>query len=241
MKSKNEVLIIGHKGASKTEPDNTLRAFQKAIELKADYIEFDIHQSKDGEIVVMHDDNTLQTTGYDGYIKEMTLEELKKLDCGMGERIPTLKEVIKLCKGKIGLQIEVKVINIGEKVVDLLKEADLIESSIISSFIHNEVIKIKNYEPKAKVAALIPSQIEDSSNLKKVARRLIRKEKFFAIHPYFIGVNKELVDYCYKNNLKVNVWTVNEQKDMENLIKSGVDGIITDDIPLLKKLLNRND
>ncbi|MFW9937409.1 MAG: glycerophosphodiester phosphodiesterase [Candidatus Thorarchaeota archaeon] len=241
MKSKNDMLIIGHKGASKTEPDNTLRAFQKAIELKADYIEFDIHQSKDGEIVVMHDDNTLQTTGYDGYIKEMTLEELKKLDCGMGERIPTLKEVIKLCKGKIGLQIEVKVINIGEKVVDLLKEADLIESSIISSFIHNEVIKIKNYEPKAKVAALIPSQIEDSSNLKKVARRLIRKEKFFAIHPYFIGVNKELVDYCHKNNLKVNVWTVNEQKDMENLIKSGVDGIITDDIPLLKKLLNRND
>jgi glycerophosphoryl diester phosphodiesterase len=241
MKNKKDILIIGHKGASKTEPDNTLRAFKKAIELKADYIEFDIHQSKDGEIVVMHDDNTLQTTGHDGYIKEMTLEELKKLDCGMGERIPTLKEVIKLCKGKIGLQIEVKVTDIGEKVVDLLKEADLIESSIISSFIHNEVIKIKKYEPKAKVAVLIPSQIEDPSNLKKAAKRLIRKEKFFAIHPYFIGVNKELVDYCHKNNLRVNVWTVNEQKDIENLIKSGVDGIITDDIPLLKKLLNRNN
>jgi glycerophosphoryl diester phosphodiesterase len=239
MNNSNDILIIGHKGASKTEPENTLRAFRKAIDLKADYIEFDIHQSKDGEIVVMHDDNTLQTTGYDGFIKEMTLEELKELDCGMGERIPTLKEVIELCKGKIGLQIEVKVIDVGEKVVDLLKEADLIESTIISSFIHNEVLRIKEYKTNTKIAALIPSQIEDPYNLIKVARRLIRKDKFYALHPYFIGVNKDVVDYCHKNNLKVNVWTVNEQQDMQNLIDFGVNGIITDDIPLAKKLLNR--
>jgi len=241
MKKEKDILIIGHKGASKTEPDNTLRAFQKAIELKADYIEFDIHESKDGEIVVMHDNNTLQTTGHDGFIKEMTLEELKKLDCGMGERIPTLKEVIKLCKGKIGLQIEVKVQNIGKKVVDLLKQADLIDSTIISSFIHNEVLRIKKYDSKTKIAPLISDRVEDPGDLKKVAKRIIKKDKFYAFHPYFTGVNKEIVDYCHKSNLKVNVWTVNEQRDMENLIRLGVDGIITDDILLLKKLLNRND
>lgn len=235
------MLIFGHAGGKKTGPENTLRAFQKAIDLKADYIEFDIHESKDGEIVVMHDDNTLQTTGYDGYIKEMTLEELKKLDCGMGERIPTLKEVIKLCKGKIGLQIEVKVENVGKKIVDLLKQADLIESSIISSFIHNEVLRIKEYEPKTKIAALVSERVGDPDDLKKVAKRISKKDKFYAFHPYFTVLNKEIVDYCHKSNLKVNVWTVNEQRDMENLIRLGVDGIITDDILLLKKLLNRND
>ncbi|MFX0177563.1 MAG: glycerophosphodiester phosphodiesterase, partial [Candidatus Hodarchaeota archaeon] len=237
----NDILIIGHKGASKTEPENTLRAFQKAIDLKADYIEFDIHQSKDGEIVVMHDDNTIQITGHDGFIKDMTLEELKELDCGIGERIPTLQEVINLCKGKIGLQIEVKVVDIGEKVVDLLEEADLIESTIISSFIHNEVLRIKEYEPKTKVAALISSRVDNPKDLIKATKRVIKKNKFYALHPHFSGIDKEIVDYSHNHNLKVNVWTVNEQQDMQNLINFGVDGIITDDIPLAKKLLNRFD
>lgn len=237
-KIKSHLLIIGHRGASKTEPENTLKSFRKAIELQADYIEFDIQESKDGEIVVFHDYEISKITSKEGYIKEMTLEELKQLDVGDGEKIPTLQETIEITKGKIGLQIEIKVESIGKKLIKMLWDANLIESTIISSFIHNELLKVKKLEPKVKLGALLSERISDSIDLIKSTKRLIKKN-FFAVHPHFAGVDKQLVDYAHNNNLKVNVWTVNEKVDMKKLISIGVDGIITDDIPLAKELLGR--
>jgi len=78
----SHILIIGHRGAYRYPPENTLKSFSRAIKLGADYTEFDIHQSKDGEIVIMHDENTFRTTGFKGLIKNMTLKDLKELDCG---------------------------------------------------------------------------------------------------------------------------------------------------------------
>ena len=137
--SSRKVLLIAHRGASKLAPENTLKAFQKAIDLNADYVEFDVHQTKDGEIVIMHDGNTLRTTGYKGEINQMTLEELKKLDCGEGEKIPTLNELIKIAKGKIGLQLEIKAEGITNDIYKILKESDLLETTIISAFKHEEL------------------------------------------------------------------------------------------------------
>ncbi|MFX0031424.1 MAG: glycerophosphodiester phosphodiesterase [Candidatus Hodarchaeota archaeon] len=235
---KSQILIIGHKGASKLKPENTLIAFQKAIDLQADYIEFDIQASKDGEIVVFHDYDILRLTGMEGYIEDMTLNELKQLNIGEGEQIPTLQEVIKLTRGKIGLQIEIKCEDIGKKVIEMLRNTDLIESSIVSSFIHNELLRIQKMEPELRLGALISERVSDSKDLKKATKRVFKK-KFYAVHPYFTGVNQELVNYAHANNLKVNVWTVNERKDIERLINLGVDGIITDDIQLAKELIER--
>ncbi len=235
---KSQILIIGHRGANKSEPENTLRSFRKAIELQADYIELDVQVSKDGEIVVIHGYEISELTGYNGYVEKMTLDELKQLDFGEGEKIPTLQEVIDLAQGEIGLQIEIKVEEIGKKIIEMLREANLIESTIISSFIHNELLKIKKVEPDIKLGALLSERISDSRDLTKITKRVIKKN-FFAVHPHFAGVNKELVDFAHTNNLKVNVWTINERADMERLIKLGVDGIITDDIPLAKELLGR--
>ena len=96
------VLLIGHRGASAIAPENTLKAFQKAIDLKADYVEFDVHQSMDGELIVIHDPNTFRSTGHKGSIEKMSLAEIKELDAGEGEKIPTLDEIIQITKGKIG-------------------------------------------------------------------------------------------------------------------------------------------
>lgn len=235
---KPQILVIGHKGASKVKPENTLIAFQKAIELQANYIEFDIQASKDGKIVVFHDYDILRITGLEGNVDEMTLEELKELNVGEGEKIPTLEEVIELTNKKIGLQIEIKCEYIGEKVVEMLRNADLIESSIVSSFIHNELLRIQKLEPKLKLGALISERVSDPKDLKKATKRVIKK-KFYAVHPYFAGVDQKLVNYAHVNGLKVNVWTVNERNDIERLIAFGVDGIITDDIQLTKELLGR--
>jgi len=241
MNEKRRVLIIGHRGVSNIAPENTLKAFQKAIELGADYIEFDIHQSKDGEIVIMHDANTYAITGNKGLIKKMTLTELRMLDCGEGERIPTLLELIRIAKGKIGLQIEIKAKNLAENLVKILRKEDLVETSIISSFLHDELLKLQKIEPKLKLATLEPIITGWSKNWEyhsEILHKVI-KNNYFAIHPRQHLVNQELINHAHKNNIKVNIWTVNSKVAMKKFIQMGVDGIITDNIQNAKKALNK--
>ncbi|MFX1394518.1 MAG: glycerophosphodiester phosphodiesterase [Promethearchaeota archaeon] len=240
MKEK-KVIIIGHRGANKIAPENTLKSFQKAIDLGADYIEFDIHKSKDGEIVVIHDSNTFATTGHEGLINRMTLEELKKLDCGDGEQIPTLRETIKLVKNKIGLQIEIKAKGIADHLVAILREEELIGSSIISSLQHSELLKIKKIEPILKIATLEPIITRwknDWSYLGGIINNAI-KYNCYAIHPRYQLVNHKFIDFAHNNDLKINIWTINSKAAIKKYIKMGVDGIITDDISKAKDVLKQ--
>jgi glycerophosphoryl diester phosphodiesterase len=238
-----KILLIAHRGANKLAPENTLKAFQKAIELKADYIEFDIHKSKDNEIVIMHDRNTFATTGHKGLIKRMTLRELKALDCGEGEEIPTLRELIDIAKEKIGLQIEVKAKGMTEQLVSILRDqSNLIETSLISSFQHDELLKIQRIEPNLKLAALEPIITGWTKNWEYQSGIIdnVMKNKYYAIHPRYQLINQEFINYCRRNNIKVNVWTVNSKAAMKKFIRMGVDGIITDDILRAKEVLNRD-
>jgi len=236
--SDKKVIIIGHMGANNIAPENTLKAFQKAIELSADYIEFDIHESKDGEIVVMHDINTLRTTGHNGEIRDMTLKELKSLDCGEGEQIPTLQEVIELSKDKIKLQIEVKVSGFTEKLVKILREKDLIDTSLISSFMFIELLNLRKLESNLKVGLLVPEFIRLPQRIIKLIKKVI-KYNFYSIHLFHGVIDNEILKVAHENNLKVIAWTVNSKIKMKNLINMGVDGLITDDIQRAKDLLNR--
>lgn len=241
MNSKEKVLIFAHRGASNLAPENTLKAFKKAIELKADYIEFDVHQSKDGEIVIMHDANTFRTTGHSGIIEKMTLEELKELDCGDDEKIPTLEELVKLAKGKIGLNCEIKAKGIAQKIIEIIKEADLFESTIISSFKQKELLKIKNLEPRLKIASLNPTRTGWILNWfsRKKMIKTAEENKFYAINPLYLVVNKKFIDKAHEKNIKVFPWTVDSITAIENLIKKGVDGIITNNISRAKEILNK--
>ncbi|MFX1350165.1 MAG: glycerophosphodiester phosphodiesterase [Promethearchaeota archaeon] len=241
MINERKILIFAHRGASSIAPENTLSAFKKAIELGADYIEFDVHQSKDGEIVIMHDANTFRTTGHLDLIEDMTLEELKKLDCGNTEEIPTMEELIKLTKGKIGLNCEIKVKGITQKIIEILREADLFESTIISSFIHSELLKIKKLEPQLKVASLNPTRAGWLINWFS-RKNLIKKaaiNQFYGINPLFLIVNKKFVSKAHDKNLKVFPWTVDSITSIENLIKMGVDGIISNDISRVKEVIGK--
>ena len=99
---------IAHRGASAYEPENTLRSFRRALDMGADLIEFDIRMSSDGHLIVIHDKKVDRTTDGTGLVREMTLGQLKKLDAGKGEKIPTLEEVIDFGKGKTRFVIELK-------------------------------------------------------------------------------------------------------------------------------------
>ncbi len=237
-KSENDILIIGHKGASSIAPENTLKAFQKAIELKADYVEFDIHATKDGKIVIIHDSDTFNATGVKGLIEDMTLDQIKSLDAGEGEKIPTIRELISIVRKKIGLQIEIKSINLLDKLIHILREENLISTSIVSSFILNELLKLKLLEPSLKVGLLLSADLVRPKLIKRKIEK-IAKNNFYSIHPPFTTINKEIVDFAHSYGLKVIVWTVNDREIMENLIELAVDGIITDDISLANEVLGR--
>ncbi len=237
-KSENNILIIGHKGASSIAPENTLKSFQKAIELKADYVEFDIHLTKDGEIVIIHDSDTFNATGVKGLINDMTLDQIKSLDAGEGEKIPTLRELISIARKKMGLQIEIKSTNLLDKLINILREKHLISTSIVSSFILGELLKLKLLEPSVKVGLLLS---EDMVRPKLIKRKIkkVAENNFYSIHPPFDTTDKEIVDFAHSYGLKVIVWTVNDREIMEKLIEIGVDGIITDDISLANEVLGR--
>jgi len=233
---KDKILVIGHKGASIIAPENTLLAFRKAIQLKADYIEFDLHKTLDGEIVIIHDNDTYNITGKQGLIEELTLKEIQELDAGEGEKIPTITELINLTKGKINLQPEIKASGLINDLIQILTKNNLIKKTIISSFDITQLIKIKEIEPRLKIGYLIPSELTRPRILNRYIQKAIRNE-FYAIHPHFTAVSKEFVDNAHENNLKINAWTVNEEDEIIRLKALGVDGIITDDIELVHKLL----
>jgi len=244
-KHKSKVLIIGHRGANNIAPENTLKSFQKAIELGADCIEFDVHESKDGKIVVMHDEDIFRTTGqkYHALIKDMTLEDLKELDCGESEKILTFNELIDLTKGKIGLNCEIKAEGIAKKIVDIIKEADIIETTIVSSFKHQELFEIQKLEPKIKLASLEPAgsgRLSHWENKEAMINKAV-KNKFYAINPLYKLVDRKFIEYAHKHNLKVFPWTVDSGIALKKLINMGPDGIITNNIFRLKEILKDFD
>ena len=239
MKISSNILVIAHAGDTPIAPGNSLKSFQKKLELNADFIEFDLRLSMDGEIVIFHDENTLNVSGHDGLVNEMTMRELKQLSIGEDEKIPTLPELITIAKGRIKLQPEIKVPGITQDLVSILRKNVLIESSIVSCFEIVELLKIKDIEPTLKIGYLIPRLLTNKRRIKRYLQRAIKNE-FHAIHPYYKVVDREFVELAHDNGLKVNVWTVNEERMMRKLIDLDVDGIMTDDIALLNKLLGRS-
>jgi glycerophosphoryl diester phosphodiesterase len=241
MNIKEKFLIIGHRGANSVAPENTLKAFQKAIDMGADFIEIDIQESKDGQLVITHDEDLDRLTGKQGFVKDYTLSELRTLDFGEGESIPTLQEVIELTNGRIELNCEIKVKDISNKVVDIIKNYKVINTVVISSFLHEELLKLKKMEPTLRLASLEPTEFLKNFNdeRKKEMIKFCINNDLYAINPFYSLVDQGFVDFAHDNNLKVFPWTVDSKPMMRKLIRLGVDGIITNDILKLKKILSQ--
>jgi glycerophosphoryl diester phosphodiesterase len=233
------MLIIAHRGASSIAPDNTLKSFQKAIELGADYIEFDVRKTKDGKLVIIHDDNTFLRYKKYLWVRKSTLSQLRELDMGEGEKILTLEELIEHTKGKIGLQCEIKVRGIVEQVLEIMNQYDVLDSTLFSSFKHSEMVRAKKLEPTIKIGMLSANPAGLFSHFKTRIIEQAKKRGFDAVHPYHPIVTQEFVDVSHENNLGVYPWTVNSRDDIQKLIEFGVDGIITNDVTRVKDIMNQ--
>jgi len=221
------VLIIAHRGASAYEPENTLRSVRRALELGADMVEVDAHVSRDGHIVVVHDATVDRTTNGKGYVKDMTLKELKRLDAGLGEQIPALEEVIELVRGRAQLVIEIKVPGIEQRVLQTIEERALENEALITSFYHPVVKRVKELSPYVRTGVILASR-----PLKPIT--LVLEANSDALFPKHIFVDLQMVQEIHKCNLAVYPWTVNTIDQTRPLIDMGVDGIVTNKPDILK-------
>jgi|ETNmetMinimDraft_2_1059921.scaffolds.fasta_scaffold41234_2 glycerophosphoryl diester phosphodiesterase len=211
-------LIIGHRGASFYEPENTIRSINKAIELGAKAVEIDVHLSKDKELVVIHDDSINRTTKGKGHIKDLTFKQLRKFDAGKGQKIPSLQEVIDLFADKITLVIELKALGTARPIARILKKNKAEKKAYIISFWHELVKEAKALNKNINTGVLFAGCPVNAGRLAKDANAGV----LFLHHK---TINKKLVQNAHKEKLKVFVWNIDKKKDIKPIAKLGVDGI----------------
>ncbi len=237
-------IIIAHRGASAFAPENTIAAFQMASDLKADGIELDVKLSKDGKMVVIHDQTVDRTTNGHGLIKNLLYEEISKLDAGVtfsnnyqGEKIPLLKNVFEQVD-KLLINIEITNYSsirdgLAEDVCKLVKEMHMEERVVFSSFHPFNLMTTKRLLPEVPVALLALPHAGGILQRSFLFRWL--SPQF--IHPYFSDVSTKYINTQHMHNRKVNVWTVNNKHEIIRVHEAGCDGIITDNPTLTREVL----
>lgn len=229
---KKQILVWAHRGASGYAPENTLASFQKAYELGADGVELDIQLSKDGKIVVIHDETIDRTSNGKGLVKDFTLEQLKALNANVTHpeyeyaQIPTMEEVFDLLKPtNMTINIELKTglfdyEGIEEKIIALTHEKGFENRVIYSSFNHYSIMKMKSLDAEAKTAFLFEDGFMEMPEYGK-------KYNVNALHPDQMHLRYPgFMEKCEEYGLDVNTWTVNTTKDIQNAINHGVHAII---------------
>lgn len=239
----NKPKIIAHRGANRYAPQNTIPAFEKALELRADGTETDVHSTKDGYIVICHNDTVDEMSNGTGAIGDFMLEDIRKLDFGSkfskdfaGTPLPTLEEYLECMQKGESLEImniEIKPskydrADIVKKTIDAVKAYGLFDKLLISSFDYKMLIEAKKYEPACRVAYLHPIYAQMLTGWFFRPIRLAKKIGCYAMHPHHGFISKSYVEKAHKAGMKVNVWTVDEEKDVIAALEKGVDGIITD-------------
>ena len=225
-------LVIGHRGAPNKSPENSMQSFESAIHLGADMLELDVRESADGQLVIIHDYDVERVSTKEGLVNEMSLQELRSLDLGEGARIPTLEQVLDTVKGRIKVNIELKVPDIESKTLTIVSGRNMLNDVIFSSFFHRILTDIKEINSKAKTAVLYEQPLENPS---AYAVEL----GAFAINPLYTLLDPEIVSKAHASNLQVYPWTVNDEETIIEMVRIGVDGVITDFPDLCRTVVDR--
>jgi glycerophosphoryl diester phosphodiesterase len=230
-------LLIGHRGAKKYAPENTLAAFNLALEQGADGVELDVKLSADGFVVVHHDETVDRTTDGNGWLARLSLAQLRELDAGSffsenfrGEKIPTLEEVFESIGKRAFINVELTNYStphdrLVEKTCELVHRHALQKSVIFSSFSAGNLRKAALFFPEAPRGLLC-----QPGALGVWARSFgFNFGDYAALHPHITNVTAQTVQRVHRLKRKINVWTANTEEDVRRLVGWGVDGIITDD------------
>lgn len=212
-------LTVGHRGVMGVEPENTLRSFRRAERAGLDQVELDLHLSKDGALVVMHDATVDRTTDGSGQIRDLTLEEIRGLDAGLGERVPVFEEVLDAVTRPI--QAEIKDVAAARAVARVLRERGETERVSVLSFHDEALAEVRALLPEARtvlVASRLGPQIVDRAHA--VGARLVSLD--------LTRLSLDVVRHCQTAGIAVMAWTVNTAQDWALARAFGLDGAATD-------------
>jgi len=234
---KDNVVVIAHRGAAGRAPENTIAAVRAAVEDGADWVEIDVQESIDGEIVVVHDSDLMKLAKVNRKIWDMTLAELKQIDVGSwfgeefsSERLATLREVLEEVRGSAFLLIELKYYGhdqqLEQRVVDVVEQAGMVEDVAFMSLQRSGIEKLHKLRPDWKIGLLLSKTIGHLSSLEM---------DFIAVN---MGTtNPGLIRQSHTAGKELFVWTVNDQVSMSRMISFGVDGVITDEPKMARSVL----
>ncbi len=237
------IINFAHRGSSKICPENTMAAFRKALEQGATGIETDVQLTKDGQMVLIHDETLDRTTSGTGWVKDYSLQELQELDAGskfnaafQGERIPTLDELLELVKDS-GTIVNIELKNgtilyegLEQKVIERVRAFQMTDRVVISSFNHYSLHLCKQIAPEIRTGILYMEGLYEPWEYAATLQA-------DALHAYHYAVLPEFVQGAKALGKAYHPFTVNDIKEMQRLLEAGVDGIITDYPDRLAELL----
>jgi glycerophosphoryl diester phosphodiesterase len=236
-----EAAIIAHRGASVHAPENTLAAFQRAVEEGADWIELDVQEDADGVVVVQHDSDFMKQAGRALKTWEATQEDLRQLDVGSwfapafaDERVPSLRQALELARGKLGVVIELKYYGhdhqLESRVVEIVEATGMQDSVVIMSLKYAGIRKARAIRPDWSYGLLTSVNVGNPLRLEL---------DFLAVNS--AAASRSLIRRAHKRGFEIYAWTVNEPVQMSVLLSRGVDGLITDDPGLARRVMELRD
>lgn len=239
-------LVIAHRGACAYAPENTMEAFALAVEMKADGIETDVHFSKDGHIMILHDEKLDRTSNGQGLVTDYTLEELKHFDLGYkfkkaltGVRIPTVEELYELIKPTdmiINVEIKSADPRMPAALAEITKKYGMQDRLIYSSFNHLQLVRMLEVDPDAFVAPLYGfNMIKPWEYCANIPAK--------ASHPRYdqISLFPEYVEECHKRGIRVHPWTCDDPEAVRALAEAGCDAVITNTPDVARRVLGYAD
>lgn len=235
-------LITAHRGSSAVAPENTLSAIDRAIDDRAGIVEIDVRLTKDGVVVLSHDDSLQRTAGVDVKVSESFYTELLKYDVAQGfpsydrvERIPTLTEALELAKGQIRFNVELKgkqqPAALATKVVEIIESLGMQQDSVITSFNMETLQAIHKASADIKTGFIIGSR-------QSLTQDIFEDELLDVLSLRASLINRNVMKLAREHELEVYAWTVNDRKLMQDMMRYQVDSIITDHPSMLYRLLN---
>jgi glycerophosphoryl diester phosphodiesterase len=210
--------IMGHRGSPADEPENTLASFRRALAVGVAAVELDVQLTRDGRLAVIHDDTLDRTTNGRGPVQDLTLAELKKLDAGRGEPVPSLEEVFDLVQGKAHLVVELKQPVAAGALLDFFRERRAFESAIIISFWHPALKALKQAEPRLNTGVLMVGCPVDPVGLARAADA-------DALILQYAYVTPDLVAAAHDHGLLVYVWNIDDTETLKPYLTMNLDGI----------------
>ena len=230
----SRLIFVGHRGTKAYEPENTLRSFRRAFELGANAVECDIRKTKDNQIVVIHDRTLRRTTNGRGWVHKKLLAQIRTLDAGQGEKVPTLEELVHSIDPRYKIFVEFKVKRgLEEGATKIFGHR---RNLIAISFYPKVLERIKTLSPQVKTGLLYKKKVRNTKNFLLLCKRLEVKWIFLKHN----RVKPAFIIEAHKHGFKVLAWVINRTKKLQKFINMGLDGVASDKPDLFQEIRTKN-